>query len=474
MGKKGKKKKNAKPEPQEEIPADLKELQIPALRDRIDAFMYRFNQAAKLRNNMQLEKDMVNQFYDITKTEVKQIEAELDNMDRQMEMLERDHRVHIKVHEQKVQNLEYEHKESRRQVAESADMAVQKEREVHSESVLEMNRDKLDIKRELKERRQENIEDVKMMQQGFEKSLKKLRDQFEANHKQLQDKYEEQVEQLKVDLELNRKVEIHEIEERKNQHINELMLNHQEAFDEIKAYYNDITFDNLNLIKSLRDDIQEMKEREKKNQKKMTSLTQENKELSEPLAQRLEEQRELEEKLKSYTKDKMALKNLKAHHKQLQERTVEAQEEYRATEEKYRKLEKERDDLYRRFQKAVRETQRRAELGKNAVLERKLEVLTAQFDEKQAQLTEVLTAARLDPTVVASVTKKLEQVLGAKSRRIKDLQYQVLQCTKAYNDTIRVYESKLPSLGIDPEEIGFEPIQTATSYMPARLVTKVQ
>uniref|UniRef100_A0A7S4TAW8 Growth arrest-specific protein 8 domain-containing protein n=1 Tax=Alexandrium monilatum TaxID=311494 RepID=A0A7S4TAW8_9DINO len=214
MGKKGKKKKNAKPEPQEEIPADLKELTIPALRDRIDAFMYRFNQAAKLRNNMQLEKDMVNQFYDITKTEVKQIEAKLDNMDRQMEMLERDHRVHIKVHEQKVQNLEYEHKESRRQVAEAAEMSVQREREVHSESVLEMNRDKLDIKRELKERRQENIEDVKMMQQGFEKSLKKLRDQFEANHKQLQDKYEEQVEQLKVDLELNRKVEIHEIEER--------------------------------------------------------------------------------------------------------------------------------------------------------------------------------------------------------------------------------------------------------------------
>jgi len=446
---------------------------VQALKDRIDAFMYRFNQAAKLRNNMQLEKDMVNQFYDITKTEVKQIEAELDNMDRQMEMLERDHKVHIKVHEQKVQNLEYEHKESRRQVGESGDMSVQKEREAHNESVLDMNKEKLDIKRELKDRRLENEEDVKMMRQGFAKSLQKLRDQFESNHRALQEQYEEQVEQLKVDLELNRKVEIHEIEERKNQHINELMLNHQDAFDEIKAYYNDITFDNLNLIKSLRDDIQEMKEREKKNQKKMTFLTQENKDLSEPLANRLEEQREFEEKLKSYTKDKLALKNLKAHFKQLEEKTSEAKQEYRATEEKFRKLEKERDDLYRRFQKAVRETNRRAELGKNAVLEKKLETLTAQLDEKQAQLTEVLTAAHLDPTVVASVTKKLEQVLGAKNRQIKDLQYQVHQCTKAYNDTIRVYESKLPALGIDPEEIGFEPIQTATSYMPAKLVTKV-
>merc|ERR1711920_1142709 len=221
---------------------------------------------------------------------------------------------------------------------------------------------------------------------------------------QLEAQYEEQVNELKVDLELKRKVEIHEIEERKNQHINELLFNHQEAFDEIKAYYNDITHDNLLLIKSLKDEIQEMKEREKKNQKRMALLTQENKDLSEPLAKKLEEQRELEEKLKSFSKDKMALKNLKAHYKQLEEHSTEAKQEYRATEEKYRKLEKERDDLYRRFQKAVREIQRKAELGKNSVLEKKIEQLQMQYDEKQAQLTEVLTAAKLDPAIVASVT----------------------------------------------------------------------
>merc|ERR1712217_346437 len=283
-----------------------------------------------------------------------------------------------------------------------------------------------------------------MMRQGFAKGLHKLRETFETNHQQLLQQYEKQVEELQVDLELRRKVEIHEIEERKNQHINELLLNHQEAFDEIKAYYNDITRDNLQLIKNLKDEIQDMKDREKKNQKKMQVLTQENKDLSEPLAKKQEEQRELEERLKSYAKDKMALKNLRAHYKQLEERTTEAKQEYRTTEEKYRKKEKERDDLYKRFQKAVREIARKAELGKNTVLEKKLENLTAQFDEKQAQLTEVLTAAKLDPAIVASVTKKLEQVIGAKNRQIKDLQYQVHQATKVYNDTIRVYETKLP------------------------------
>merc|ERR1712178_167006 len=217
----------------------------------------------------------------------------------------------------------------------------------------------------------ENEDDVKMMRQQFDKSLGKLRETFETNHKQLEAQYEEQVSELKIDLELKAKVEVHEIEERKNQHINELLFNHQEAFDEIKTYYNDITHDNLQLIRELKDEITGMREREKTNQKRMALLTQENKDLSEPLLKKQEEQRELEEKLKSYTKDKMALRNLKAHNKQLEERIGEAKSDYRGTEEKFRKIEKERGDLYRRFQKAVRETQRRAELGKNSVLEKK-------------------------------------------------------------------------------------------------------
>merc|ERR1719221_1730940 len=114
----------------------------------------------------------------------------------------------------------------------------------------------------------------------------------------------------------------------------------------------------------------------------MMDLMHENKELSEPLQKKREEQRELEDKLRSYTKDKMALKNLRAHHRQLDERIGEAKQEYRTTEDRYRKLEKERDDIYRRFQKAVRDIQRKAELGKNAVLEKKLETTSTDASRK--------------------------------------------------------------------------------------------
>ena len=66
---------------------------------------------------------------------------------------------------------------------------------------------------------------------------------------------------LRDDLELRRKVEILEIEERKNNHINELMKKHEKAFGEIKNYYNDITHNNLDLIRSLKEEVAEMKRR---------------------------------------------------------------------------------------------------------------------------------------------------------------------------------------------------------------------
>jgi len=63
---------------------------------------------------------------------------------------------------------------------------------------------------------------------------------------------------LREELDLRMKVEIHELEERKNQHYNELMKAHEQAFKEMKDYYNDITRENLELIKTNEQKITEI------------------------------------------------------------------------------------------------------------------------------------------------------------------------------------------------------------------------
>lgn len=78
-----------------------------------------------------------------------------------------------------------------------------------------------------------------------------MQNELEENKKTLIATYEAKLEELRKELELRMKVEIHEIEERKNEHINQLMLNHESAFREMKEYYNDITRENLDLIKQL-------------------------------------------------------------------------------------------------------------------------------------------------------------------------------------------------------------------------------
>ena len=85
-----------------------------------------------------------------------------------------------------------------------------------------------------------------------EKNLHKLRDEFNDSLKTLRERYEARLAKLRAELELRRKVEIHEIEERKNLHINDLIRSHEASFTEIKKYYNDITKDNLKLIRLLK------------------------------------------------------------------------------------------------------------------------------------------------------------------------------------------------------------------------------
>ena len=84
---------------------------------------------------------------------------------------------------------------------------------------------------------------------------------------------------MKEELELKLKVDIHELEERKNLHINELIKNHEEAFAELKNYYNEITRDNLKLIKVHKGEIKKINEESEKNKKKIAEFKVSNNEM---------------------------------------------------------------------------------------------------------------------------------------------------------------------------------------------------
>lgn len=57
---------------------------------------------------------------------------------------------------------------------------------------------------------------------------------------------------MRDEMDLCWKLEIYEIEEWKNVYVSELMKNYEKVFIEIKCYYNDIIYNNFDLIRILK------------------------------------------------------------------------------------------------------------------------------------------------------------------------------------------------------------------------------
>merc|ERR1719230_957036 len=292
--------------------------------------------------------------------------------------------------------------------------------------------------------------------------MSQLRQEFERQVKEIRQKYEHMMDALQQDMNLRRKTEIHEIEERKNGQIHALMKNHEKAFSDIKNYYNDITLNNLALINSLKEQVESMKDQAEKKEKMMNEIKSENKRLTEPLTKAKEEVAELRRQLANYEKDKTALASTKSRLKTLSEDHRNLKWEHETLEQRFEKTQAERDELYKKFLKAIQEVQQKSSF-KNLLLEKKLGALADTLEKKEAQLNEVLSASNLDPTALSVVTRKLEDVLDGKNAAIKDLQYELARVCKAHNDLLRTYESRLKSFGVPVEELGFKPLESAVA-----------
>jgi len=247
------------------------------------------------------------------------------------------------------------------------------------------------------------------------------------------------------------------------------MKKHESAFGEIKTYYNDVTHNNLDLIKTLKEDVSEMKAKEATNDRLMFEISRENKRLSEPLSMALREVDDLRKQLANFEKNKVSLQNTKIRLAESEKSRRNVEWEHEVQMQRFAKVEQERDSLHQKFEKAIFDVQQKSGL-KNLVLERKLEALGDELEKKEAQLGEVLSASNLDPSTLALVSKKLDQVMDSKNQLIKALQYDVQKVSKAHNDLIRVYEAKLNEFGIPVEELGFKPLVTNVNTGPAGLV----
>ncbi|PSN52192.1 Growth arrest-specific protein 8 [Blattella germanica] len=360
-------------------------------REQLEEFAHRLKSEMERereeRNYFQIERDNMRIYWDITRQHLIESRAQLRNKDREIEEAEEKHQTEIKLYQQKVKHLLYEHQNNLSELKAESMVSLKMAQDDYNEQEMELLKDKRELKSQLKEQEVTHQDEVRTIQMNHSEEISKLRETFEVEAREIEAKFEKRLAVQRAELSLRHRMELTEVEERKNNQIAELRSNHEKAFAEIKNYYNDITLNNLALINSLK--------------------ATENHKLVEPLKQAQIEVAELNRRMKNYEKDKMSLANTKTRLGICQKEFDELKWENEVLELRFEKLQQERDDLHSGFVNAILELQQKTGL-KNVLLEKKLAALNDLLEQKEAQINEVLVAAHLDPSAMATVNKKLE------------------------------------------------------------------
>nr|AAA85258.1 growth-arrest-specific protein 8 [Mus musculus] len=412
------------------------------------------------RNYFQLERDKIHTFWEITRRQLEEKKAELRNKDREMEEAEERHQVEIKVYKQKVKHLLYEHQNNLAEVKAEGTVVMKLAQKEHRTQEGALRKDMRVLKVELKEQELANEVVIKNLCLKQAEEITKMRNDFERQVREIEAKYDKKMKMLRDELDLRRKTEIHEVEERKNGQISTLMQRHEEAFTDIKNYYNDITLNNLALINSLKEQMEDMRKKEEHMEREMAEVTLQNRRLADPQQKAKDEMNEMQKRLGNHERDKQILVCTKARLKVAERELKDLKWEHEVLEQRFIKVLQEREELYRKFADAIQEVQQKTGF-KNLLLERKLQALNAAVEKREVQFNEVLAASNLDPTALTLVSRKLEDVLESKNTTIKDLQYELARVCKAHNDLLRTYEAKLLAFGIPLDDVGFKPLEIA-------------
>ena len=194
--------------------------------------------------------------------------------------LEEKHQHEVKVLKQKLKHLIYEHQNEESQQKIGIKINQKLALEDYLQSADEMKTENHLLKQGLNQMQLEHDDTVRRLKKILDSNITQRRHEFELKADEIQQNYDNKLTKLREELEKKRKLEIRSIEDQKAELIEKLTIEHQTAFTDIKNYYNDITHNNLDLIKSLKEEVRDLEEEEKKDQTRLYEKMLSNKKIS--------------------------------------------------------------------------------------------------------------------------------------------------------------------------------------------------
>eukprot|EP01031_Cornospumella_fuschlensis_P046260 gene46260-56638_t len=326
------------------------------------------------------------------------------------------------------------------------------------EAEMNFKEDKRVLMITLKETEFTHDEYIRGLKREQDVKITSLRHEFERRGQEVQKLFDARMKKTREVLDKRRKEEIKAIEDRKHTMIEKLMLEHSKAFANIKNYYNDITHNNLDLIKSLKEEVKDLEAEDRKDQLRLYEKKAEYKKLSAPLKRMEEDVVQLRGELEEYRREKGEMRRVKAALGVVEHAQTDVSWEYETLLQRLEELRKEKEELEFFLKSSIFEVKQRSAF-RGMLLEKKLVALQRVQEEREAQLNEVLSRANLEPTVLGQVKGHVEDILQRKNNHIRRLQNEVVRLSNQIAELQEYVKLKLQEFGLRMDELGFVPVK---------------
>ncbi|SPP80373.1 dynein regulatory complex subunit 4 isoform X1 [Drosophila guanche] len=450
-------------------------------RDQLEAFAVRLkaemDREREERNYFQLERDKIRTFWEITRQQLDETRYELQQKDKDIEATQDLSDIDKKHVMQQMKHLQFENHNKLGEVRAEAMTQLKLAQEHHVLQETELQKDKRQLRRILRERMEVGEMQLRQMETHFNEKLLEQRLTFERERKDNEMLHEEKMMEQKSKLDLFYSTQMFEVEERKNQQIRNLQDHHDGAFNDMKNYYNDITLNNLALIGSMKEQLEQLRKQTERSDRIAADTALENKRLREPLEQANIQLNEYRRKLEFYDRDKQQLSRLKSRNTKLEKKVKGLTWEAETLILRNDSLVAQRETLKERFNDVIVELQQKTGL-KNVLLERKIAALLREEEKRSIILHE--TIATCAPNLADKLTgldERVGNIVDEKNKIIIDLRYEVAKSRKAHDDLLETYECKLKQFGVPSDNLGFTPLRDRDDKQlyicgPAGIVTK--
>ncbi|EKG07788.1 hypothetical protein TCSYLVIO_001083 [Trypanosoma cruzi] len=400
-----------------------------------------------MRNYFQLERDRIISFWEVTKKQLEDLKTELRQRENDKAEAQERQEVEKKVFKQKIRHMMYEHQLQLAEMISEAERTLAIREEEYRQKERNSGGEIRDAKLMLRAQENEHRDMTSALTLSHDQEIAEQQLAFERKNKEMHLIYEKKMKDLRDEMDQRRREEIGLIEKRKGDHIAELRETHERTFREMKEYYSEITSNNLETIRTLKDEVYARKRTEAHNERAMMDVAQRNKKLTEPLAKLQRQKRELEQELINYSSDRDKLREMKMNVREREQELRTLSWENEVLSQRFVKLEEDRDIILNKYNNMLQDIQRKATF-RRVLVQNKLELVQSQLEGRDARLTELLKRVNIDPEGISEIEHRVRDLSLEKDAIIGDLQHLITQLAAKQQVIVSTYEAYLRGNGI--------------------------